>query len=143
MADYLPRPCTICRRVLVRGPGRCVACQTARGTVASRRPASAAARGYGRKWQSARAGFLRKHPFCVVCLSRRLEIRATEVDHIRPHRGDQALFWQRANWQPLCKRCHARKTLAETRAARPDRFRGSEPRRLTSARRGAVLTEEE
>jgi 5-methylcytosine-specific restriction endonuclease McrA len=31
---------------------------------------------------------------------------ATVVDHIVPHKGDQALFWDHANWQSLCKRCH-------------------------------------
>ena len=28
------------------------------------------------------------------------------VDHITPHRGDQRLFWDRANWQPLCHDHH-------------------------------------
>lgn len=27
---------------------------------------------------------------------------ATLVDHIKPHRGDQAKFWDRANWQSCC-----------------------------------------
>lgn len=27
-------------------------------------------------------------------------------DHITPHRGDPALFWDRANIQCLCKPCH-------------------------------------
>lgn len=31
---------------------------------------------------------------------------ATVVDHIVPHKGDQTLFWNEANWQPLCKLCH-------------------------------------
>jgi 5-methylcytosine-specific restriction enzyme A len=31
---------------------------------------------------------------------------ATVVDHITPHKGDQSLFWDSANWQPLCKLCH-------------------------------------
>ncbi len=31
---------------------------------------------------------------------------ATVVDHIKPHRGDQKLFWDTANWQALCKPCH-------------------------------------
>jgi len=35
---------------------------------------------------------------------------ATVVDHILPHRGDEDLFWDESNWQPLCKRCHDRKT---------------------------------
>jgi len=35
------------------------------------------------------------------------------VDHIVPHKGDADLFWQRTNWQPLCKPCHDRKTATE------------------------------
>ena len=40
-------------------------------------------------------------------------VRATVVDHIVPHRGDQKLFWDQNNWQPLCKSCHDKKTLTE------------------------------
>lgn len=40
-------------------------------------------------------------------------VRATVVDHIKPHRGDQRLFWDEDNWQALCKECHDRKTLTE------------------------------
>jgi hypothetical protein len=28
------------------------------------------------------------------------------VDHVIPHKGNLKLFWDRANWQPLCKACH-------------------------------------
>ena len=35
-----------------------------------------------------------------------------QVDHIRPHAGDAALFFNRANLQALCLACHARKTQA-------------------------------
>ena len=40
-------------------------------------------------------------------------VRATVVDHIIPHRGDQKLFWDQNNWQALCKSCHDKKTLTE------------------------------
>jgi len=40
--------------------------------------------------------------------------RAVVVDHIIPHRGDLALFWdEKNNWQALCHRCHSRKTARE------------------------------
>lgn len=39
--------------------------------------------------------------------------QATVVDHIVPHRGDQKLFWDESNWQPLCKPCHDKKTWNE------------------------------
>lgn len=28
------------------------------------------------------------------------------VDHIKPHKGDAALFWDAANWQALCPDHH-------------------------------------
>ncbi|WP_231555339.1 HNH endonuclease [Paracoccus sanguinis] len=33
---------------------------------------------------------------------------ADVVDHITPHRGDEALFWNWSNWQALCAPCHNR-----------------------------------
>lgn len=42
---------------------------------------------------------------------------ASVVDHIKPHRGDQALFWDRANWQPLCKPHHDRDKQREERGS--------------------------
>ena len=71
---------------------------------------SASSRGYGSKWQKARARFLEKHPLCAECLRVKRLTPATVVDHIIPHRGDQQLFWDEQNWQPLCKSCHDRKT---------------------------------
>lgn len=66
--------------------------------------ANAGERGYNHRWRVARVAFLREHPFCVHCLP--LYVAATVVDHIVPHRGDQQLFWDKSNWQPLCKVCH-------------------------------------
>lgn len=65
-------------------------------------------RGYGYRWQKARAAFL-SDPANVLCVMCRREGRveaATVVDHIVPHKGDSLLFWDMANWQPLCKRHH-------------------------------------
>jgi len=68
--------------------------------------ASAAQRGYNSRWQKARATYLREHPLCADHLARGAVVQAEVVDHIVPHRGDQALFWDSKNWQALCKRCH-------------------------------------
>lgn len=65
-------------------------------------------RGYGYKWQQARAQFLREHPLCVMCQAVGRVEAATVVDHITPHRGDQSLFWRRSNWQALCATHHSR-----------------------------------
>jgi 5-methylcytosine-specific restriction endonuclease McrA len=31
---------------------------------------------------------------------------AKVVDHIKPHKGDKARFWDSCNWQALCGWCH-------------------------------------
>ena len=83
-----------------------------------------AERGYSSRWRTARAGFLARpeNQFCVKCRARGLLNPGTMridgsletnprriglvVDHIVPHRGDQRLFWDRSNWQPLCHDDH-------------------------------------
>lgn len=35
------------------------------------------------------------------------------ADHVRPHRGDQRLFWDEANLQAMCKACHDRTKQVE------------------------------
>lgn len=81
---------------------------------------SSAERGYGAKWQRARAAWIQMHPLCVDCERRGAITAAAVVDHIVPHRlnealesgnagrikAAQALFWDRKNWQSLCKPCH-------------------------------------
>ena len=67
---------------------------------------SSAARGYGSRWQKARATHLANSPLCVYHQQHGRTVAATVVDHITPHNGDQALFWNSLNWQSLCKICH-------------------------------------
>lgn len=74
-----------------------------------------AEKGYGSRWQKARAVYLQSHPLCVRCLAKGRYVKATVVDHIIPHRGDRKLFWDRDNWQALCKSCHDSKTMTEDR----------------------------
>lgn len=69
---------------------------------------TSAQRGYGSRWQKARATYLREHPLCRMHEQLGRIVPATVVDHVVPHRGDLALFWDTANWQPLCKDCHDR-----------------------------------
>lgn len=65
-----------------------------------------AARGYGSRWQKARAAYLRANPLCVFCLREGKTTAASVVDHVKPHKGDTVLFWASDNWQALCKKCH-------------------------------------
>lgn len=64
-------------------------------------------RGYTNRWHKARTAYLRKHPFCVRCLAHgRKGIPSTVVNHIKPHKGDMKLFWDRSNWESVCAVCH-------------------------------------
>lgn len=75
--------------------------------------ATSAKRGYGYKWQQARKGYLAKHPLCVECEASGRVTPATDLDHVIPHKGDMALFWDRSNWQGLCRTHHSAKTARE------------------------------
>lgn len=70
-------------------------------------------RGYTSRWEKARLTFLRSNPLCVECEKEGRLTPATVVDHIHDHKGNQELFWDVNNWQPLCKRCHDAKTMRE------------------------------
>lgn len=50
---------------------------------------------------------------CLYCFQRGIATAAIVVDHIIPHKGNKALFWDTRNWQPLCKPCHDSKTVRE------------------------------
>ncbi|MGL4873279.1 MAG: HNH endonuclease [Clostridium sp.] len=76
---------------------------------------SAKDRGYDRRWRKERKVFLQARPFCIRCLKENKLVQAEVVDHIKPHRGDETLFWDKSNWQPLCKSCHDKKTMTEDR----------------------------
>lgn len=80
---------------------------------------SSAARGYGYRWQQARASFLAANPLCALCSTDLSPVAATVVDHKIPHGGNDDLFWDKSNWQPLCKHCHdSVKQRAENRVRR-------------------------
>ena len=70
-------------------------------------------RGYDARWNKARIEHLDADPLCVDCAKRDYITPATVVDHIVPHKGNDELFWDRSNWQSLCKPCHDRKTASE------------------------------
>jgi 5-methylcytosine-specific restriction protein A len=60
------------------------------------------------RWRRIREGFLKKHPFCIVCGE-----AATQVDHIVPVRlgGSD----DESNLQSFCIRHHSSKTAKEGR----------------------------
>jgi 5-methylcytosine-specific restriction protein A len=114
------RALTICAHPgcgrLVAHPGRCPRHQQAK-SIEDAKAASgrrnAYQRGYDRRWAQARRLWLLASPLCRYCQTEGKTVAATVVDHIRPHKGDQALFWDHTNWQSLCARCHNHKTARE------------------------------
>lgn len=58
------------------------------------------------RWKKESLAFKEENPLCVYCQRQGRVVPAQVVDHITPHKGDEALFWGQDNWQALCKRCH-------------------------------------
>lgn len=115
MPKSAPRPCTYpgCGALVHDGSGRCDLHRRVEARALDERRGSAASRGYGHKWREAREAWLRSHPLCARHDARGETVAATVVDHIVPHKGDAGLFWDRGNWQSLCKACHDAKTARE------------------------------
>lgn len=97
-----PRICGCGHRV---EPGAQCACEVRRTKERKARfdrtRPSARQRGYDAEWDRERAIYLRANPSC-----RRCGAPASVIDHVIPHKGSKALFWDRTNWQPLCGHCH-------------------------------------
>lgn len=64
-------------------------------------------------WKRLREDQLLREPFCRECARRSVRRYATDVDHIRDHKGDWALFTDPGNLESLCHSCHSRKTARE------------------------------
>lgn len=118
MPSAAPKPCRYpgCSALVHDGGGYCVPHKRVKVKAAESSRESSTARGYGYKWQQARKMFLLAHPLCQCpdCLEGKVQLRiATVVDHIIPHKGDMALFWDQNNWQSMSKPCHDKKTATE------------------------------
>jgi len=110
-----PRICS-CGMIVPHG-SMCI-CQIKRKAETDLYRPTATERGYGSRWSKARVTYLLSHPHCamIVADGNRCAQPANVVDHIKPHRGDNALFWDKTNWQSLCGPCHnSRKQSLERR----------------------------
>lgn len=56
---------------------------------------------YDSDWERYSREFLAVNKLCYSCGA-----KSEAVDHIRPHKGDWALFRQGDNHLPLCHKCH-------------------------------------
>lgn len=71
------------------------------------------------RWQRLRWAVLVRDAFtCRMC--GRIDGRTSQLvaDHVAPHRGSEALFWDDANLQCLCKACHDKTKQSQERAGR-------------------------
>jgi 5-methylcytosine-specific restriction enzyme A len=87
--------------------------ETQRKAQVDRYRGNSAARGYDARWRAYRKTYLANNPLCVECLKADRTTAAIIVDHIKPHKGDMAVFWDTENHQALCKPCHDSKTARE------------------------------
>lgn len=58
------------------------------------------------RWRKLRRVHLNGEPMCRFCKAQGYRTLATVVDHITPHKGDEALFFDPSNLQSLCKDHH-------------------------------------
>lgn len=98
-----------CPQLSLVGMSKCEEHEQASRQAADARRPTAHERGYTARWHAASKRYLADHPYCADGCGG----RASVVDHIMPHKGDQALFWDEANWQGLTKAHHDRKTAKE------------------------------
>ena len=50
---------------------------------------------------------LAREPLCRMCKQQGRLTPSNTVDHVKPHRGDWALFTDYSNLQSLCRSCHS------------------------------------
>jgi len=62
-----------------------------------------------KRWQKVAAWHKDQHPLCEQCEREGRVTAAYLVDHIIPHNGSAALFWDAGNLQSMCSACHERK----------------------------------
>lgn len=58
------------------------------------------------RWKRTRKEQLSAEPLCKFHSARGIVVVAGVVDHIKPHKGNEELFFARSNLQSLCKLCH-------------------------------------
>lgn len=83
MTTKIPRPCRHggCMTLTTEGY-----CDKHKADLNPKRDSSSV-RLYGHKWRKESKLFLASHPYCAECERQGRHTLATEVDHIKPHKG--------------------------------------------------------
>ena len=68
-------------------------------------------RKYPGSWPRFLKSVKKTQPWCRICLKKGIKREAQEIDHIIPLKDGGSS--EMKNLQPLCKPCHARKTLRD------------------------------
>lgn len=101
---------------LVYGGSVCQTHTKARRQQADARRGSARERGYDYRWEQAVKCWRAEDPernLCVDCRAEGRLVYGRQTDHIVPHKGDAAKFWDRENWAARCDHHHSVKTNTE------------------------------
>lgn len=64
------------------------------------------------RWKVISREQLARYPYCIDCYAEGRLVKATECDHVYPHRGDEEKFFA-GPFQSLCKKHHSAKTAHE------------------------------
>lgn len=65
-----------------------------------------------RRWREASERFRKENPLCCMCEEEDIVTPSEVTDHKIPI-ADGGSFWDKKNWQALCRSCHNRKTREE------------------------------
>ena len=76
------------------------------------------------RWRKLRLIHLGADPLCRMCAAEGRIKAATVCDHIQPHKGDVALFWDSRNLQGLCAAHHSSVKQSEERTGKRILARG-------------------
>ncbi len=74
----------------------------------------------GPRYVRERKNYMAAHPLCAECQRHGIVKKSAELDHIIPvHKAPQR-FYDKTNWQALCRDCHILKSMNEFRDRQED-----------------------
>jgi 5-methylcytosine-specific restriction protein A len=71
------------------------------------------------QWRALRKAQLQAQPLCERCKAKGFLVAATVVNHRKPHKGDQRLFFDPTGLESTCKPCHDGPIQSEEATGKP------------------------